>query len=84
MEVMGISIDSSILDQSIITSPERRKRKLRLKKQKEDLDGSRIFRDGDISNSPPNRRTTIKKKKGNTPMKGSFVKSQASGNKHKK
>ena len=47
MEIMGITIDSQSFDQSLIdqsmTSEMKRRRKQR--KQKEDLDGSRLFRE---------------------------------------
>ena len=47
MEIMGVTIDSQSFDQSIIdqsmTSELKRKRKK--KKNREDLDGSRLFRE---------------------------------------
>ena len=47
MERMGVTIDSQSFDQSIIdqSMTSELKRKRRNKKQKEDLDGSRLFRE---------------------------------------
>ena len=55
MEIMGVTIDSQSFDQSIIdqSMTSELKRKIKKRKQKEDLDGSRLFRehgDDDLNN----------------------------------
>jgi hypothetical protein len=67
IDVLGVSIDSQSFDQSLIDqSINSRKKKIsKIKKKKEDLDGSKIYR-RDKSAVPP------KKKK--TPVKQNFFK----------
>jgi len=64
VEVMGMSIDSKSLNASMLEEHQRRSK---IKKQKEDLDGSKIFREGPESPSQESKRkkkpAAAKKKK---------------------
>lgn len=53
VDMLGVSIDSQSIDQSLINQSISSKRKMRKLKQKEDLDGSRVYRDRDqVEESP--------------------------------
>jgi hypothetical protein len=89
-EVVGMSPDShslSLADQSLNQGSQARRR--RLKKQKEDLDGSRVYRDIDMleeSDKDQSKKNLdvqkkessepiVKKKKNTSPIRNNFVKS---------
>lgn len=71
MEIMGITIDSQSFDQSIIdqSMTSELKRKRRNKKQKEDLDGSRLFieHDDDVTEHSMISQSQGKAQKGGGP-----------------
>ena len=73
MDVLGVSIDSQSIDQSIIdqSMQSRKKKSKKIKKQKEDLDGSRLYRNdkrriGRDEDSPnkPNKQSSNGRQKG--------------------
>lgn len=88
MDIMGVSINSQSMDQSLIDqSMNSRIKRKKLKKQKEDLDGSRLFRDGEDDEESIDPRASkgkkVKKeekkireslKKKNSPLKNNFLK----------
>ena len=67
IDVLGVSMDQSITNQSIMSGQSKRRK---LKKQKEDLDGSKIFREIDddeeekVSRSGGNKQNKKKKDSG--------------------